>query len=114
MQVSCHIVKLVLRNNALTTLRGIENLKSLEGLDVSYNIISNFSELEFLSGLQSLLSLWLEGNPLCCARWYRPQVFSYFSHPEKVSHLYICVSRPYNRLVLKMLLVVFYNSNYWI
>lgn len=87
MQVSCHIVKLVLRNNALTTFHGIENLKSLEGLDVSYNIISNFSELEFLGCLPSLRSLWLEGNPLCCARWYRAQVFSFFTHPEKVSHI---------------------------
>ncbi|KAK7251742.1 hypothetical protein RIF29_35198 [Crotalaria pallida] len=83
-QVSCHIVKLVLRNNALSTLRGIENLKSLEGLDVSYNVISNFSELEFLVGLPNLQSLWLEGNPLCCARWYRAQVFSFFSYPEKL------------------------------
>ncbi|PPD83567.1 hypothetical protein GOBAR_DD19500 [Gossypium barbadense] len=81
-KVSCHVVKLVLRNNSLTTLRGIENLKSLEGLDVSYNIISNFLELEFLGGLPSLRSLWLEGNPLCCGRWYRAQVFSYFSCPE--------------------------------
>ncbi|KAB2001385.1 hypothetical protein ES319_D12G299400v1 [Gossypium barbadense] len=84
MQVSCHVVKLVLRNNSLTTLRGIENLKSLEGLDVSYNIISNFLELEFLGGLPSLRSLWLEGNPLCCGRWYRAQVFSYFSCPENL------------------------------
>ncbi|XP_040873897.1 uncharacterized protein [Glycine max] len=83
-QVSCLIVKLVLRNNALTTLRGIENLKSLEGLDVSYNIISNFSELEFVAGLPYLQSLWLEGNPLCCARWYRAQVFSFFSYPERL------------------------------
>ncbi|KAL5751192.1 hypothetical protein ACOSP7_025795 [Xanthoceras sorbifolium] len=83
-EVSCHIVKLVLRNNALTTLRGIENLKSLEGLDISYNIISNFAELEFLSGLTSLRSLWLEGNPLCCSSWYRAQVFSYFAHPDKL------------------------------
>ncbi|OMO95825.1 Leucine rich repeat 4 [Corchorus capsularis] len=83
-EVSCHIVKLVLRNNALTTLRGVENLKSLEGLDVSYNIISNFSELELLEGLPSLQNLWLEGNPLCCARWYRAHVFSYFSHPENL------------------------------
>ncbi|KAH9763358.1 outer arm dynein light chain 1 protein [Citrus sinensis] len=84
MQVSCHIVKLVLRNNALTTLRGIENLKSLEGLDISYNIISTFSELEFLASLPYLLNLWLEGNPLCCSRWYRAQVFSYFAHPAKL------------------------------
>ncbi|XP_059643968.1 uncharacterized protein LOC132285767 isoform X2 [Cornus florida] len=83
-EVSCQIVKLVLRNNALTTLRGIENLKSLEGLDLSYNIISNFSELEILSDLTSLQSLWLEGNPLCCARWYRAQVFSLFPHPDNL------------------------------
>ncbi|TYJ07276.1 hypothetical protein E1A91_A12G294000v1 [Gossypium mustelinum] len=83
-EVSCQVVKLALRNNSLTTLRGIENLKSLEGLDVSYNIISNFLELEFLGGLPSLRSLWLEGNPLCCARWYRAQVFSYFSCPENL------------------------------
>ncbi|KAG2667668.1 hypothetical protein I3760_15G127000 [Carya illinoinensis] len=82
--VSCRIGKLVLRNNALTTLHGIENLKSLEGLDVSYNIISNFSEIEFLVCLPSLRSLWLEGNPLCCARWYRVQVFSYFTHLDKL------------------------------
>lgn len=87
MQVSCQIVKLVLRNNALTTLRGIENLKSLEGLDISYNIVSNFSELEFVAGLPYLQSLWLEGNPLCCARWYRAHVFSFFSFPERVGRV---------------------------
>lgn len=86
MQVSCQIVKLVLRNNALTTLRGIENLKCLEDLDISYNIISTFSELEFIASLPYLLNLWLEGNPLCCSRWYRAQVFSYFAHPDKVRH----------------------------
>ncbi|KAL6001406.1 hypothetical protein ACLOJK_007140 [Asimina triloba] len=80
-----HIVKLGLRNNALTTLHGIENLASIEGLDLSYNVISNFSELEFLGSLVSLKNLWLEGNPICCARWYRPQVFSYFPHPQEVS-----------------------------
>ncbi|CAE5959645.1 unnamed protein product [Arabidopsis arenosa] len=83
-QVSCHLVKLVLRNNALTTLRGIENLKSLEGLDVSYNIISNFSELEFLWSLSLLKELWLEGNPVCCARWYRAHVFSYIALPDEL------------------------------
>ncbi|WVZ23775.1 hypothetical protein V8G54_002319 [Vigna mungo] len=82
--VSPQIVKLVLRNNALTTLRGIENLKSLEGLDLSYNIVSNFSELEFVAGLPYLQSLWLEGNPLCCARWYRAHVFSFFAFPERL------------------------------
>ncbi|KAF8103718.1 hypothetical protein N665_0186s0086 [Sinapis alba] len=81
-EVSCHLVKLVLRNNALTTLRGIENLKSLEGLDVSFNIISDFSELEFLGSLSFLTDLWLEGNPFCCARWYRAHVLSYVARPN--------------------------------
>ncbi|XP_072991754.1 uncharacterized protein [Typha latifolia] len=83
-EVSCRIVKLVLRNNALTTLHGIENLRSLVGLDLSYNIISSFSELEILSSLSCLQSLWLEGNPICFARWYRAHVFSFFSSPEKL------------------------------
>uniref|UniRef100_A0A1D1XYS2 Serine/threonine-protein kinase 11-interacting protein n=2 Tax=Anthurium amnicola TaxID=1678845 RepID=A0A1D1XYS2_9ARAE len=83
-EVLCPIIKLVLRNNALTTLCGIENLKSVEGLDLSYNILSTFSELEILASLPSLQSVWLEGNPICCARWYRAHVFSFFSHPEKV------------------------------
>jgi len=87
MQVSCHLVKLVLRNNALTTLRGIENLKSLEGLDVSFNLISDFSELEFLGSLSFLTDLWLEGNPICCARWYRAHVLSYVYLPNDVSFI---------------------------
>ncbi|KAF5767543.1 putative leucine-rich repeat domain superfamily [Helianthus annuus] len=83
-KVSYQIVKLVLRNNALTTIRGVENLKSLEGLDLSYNIISNFSELELLAGLPLLQNLWLEGNPVCSANWYRAHLYSFFSDPDKL------------------------------
>jgi Leucine-rich repeat (LRR) protein len=86
LQVSSQIVKLVVRNNALTTVHGIENFKSLVGLDLSYNIISNFSELEVLGTLPLLQNLWLEGNPICCARWYRAHVFSFFRNPENVSN----------------------------
>ncbi|KAL4196789.1 hypothetical protein AMTRI_Chr04g247990 [Amborella trichopoda] len=83
-EVTCPITKLVLRNNALTSLNGIENLKSVDGLDLSYNILSNFCEIELLASLPSLQNLWLEGNPICCAWWYRPQVFSFFTSPEKL------------------------------
>lgn len=100
--VSCHIVKLVLRNNALTTLCGIENLKALQGLDVSYNIISNLLEMEILVGLSSLQSLWLEGNPLCYSRWYRAQVFSFFPSPEKMEldEKKICRSEAWQRQII--------------
>ncbi|CAN6478683.1 unnamed protein product [Victoria cruziana] len=83
-EVSCPIVKLVLRSNALTSLRGIENLKLLEGLDLSYNIISQFSEIETLGSLPFLQNLLLEGNPICHARCYRAQVFSYFTNSERL------------------------------
>ncbi|CAM0872044.1 unnamed protein product [Alopecurus aequalis] len=83
-EVCSRVGKLVLRNNALTTIHGIENLKSLVGLDLSYNIISNFSELEILGSLSLLQNLWLEGNPICCARWYRPRVFSFFYNSENL------------------------------
>uniref|UniRef100_A0ACD5TWC1 Uncharacterized protein n=1 Tax=Avena sativa TaxID=4498 RepID=A0ACD5TWC1_AVESA len=83
-EVCSRVGKLVLRNNALTTIHGIENLKSLVGLDLSYNIISNFSELEILGSLSLLQNLWLEGNPICCARWYRPRVFSLFHNSENL------------------------------
>ncbi|RWW65519.1 hypothetical protein BHE74_00027173 [Ensete ventricosum] len=84
-QVSCRLVKLVLRNNALTSLHGIQNLKSLEELDLSYNIICTFTDVEILASLSSLHNLWLEGNPICCSQRYRSRVFSFFSNPEKVS-----------------------------
>ncbi|KAL6545546.1 hypothetical protein OROGR_009420 [Orobanche gracilis] len=82
-EISCQIVKLVLRNNSLTSLHGIENLKSLQGLDLSYNVLSNFSEIEIVAGFPSLKNLWLEGNPICFTRWFRVQVFSLFSQPDQ-------------------------------
>lgn len=83
-EVTARISKLILRNNALTTLHGIENLTTLEGLDLSFNMISNFAEIELLSSLPVLESVWLEGNPISCARLYREQVFSFFSNPYKL------------------------------
>ncbi|KAJ3702955.1 hypothetical protein LUZ61_006660 [Rhynchospora tenuis] len=83
-EVSSRIVKLNLRNNALSLLRGLEYMKSLVGLDLSCNIISSFSELEVLGSLSSLETLWLEGNPICYARWYRAHVFSFLSDPVKL------------------------------
>lgn len=83
-EVTARITKLILRNNALTTLHGIENIATLEGLDLSFNMISNFAEIELLSSLPVLESVWLEGNPISCARLYREQVFSFFSDPHKL------------------------------
>lgn len=116
MQVPCQIVKLVLRNNALTSLHGIENLKSLQGLDVSYNIISNFSEIEVLAGISSLQNLWLEGNPLCYARWFRAKVFSLIYHPYLVSRWLPfsgCYLLLLDRICIKKLFSYIYWSTYF-
>lgn len=112
LQVSTRIVKLNLRNNALSSLRGLEYMKSLVDLDLSCNVISSFSELEVLGSLLSLESLWLEGNPICYARWYRAHIFSYLSDPVKVcicssffNLFYLCIF--YSCLKLNKIL---YNS----
>jgi hypothetical protein len=84
MQVVGNITKLVLRNNALASTRGIEKLYSLEALDLSHNIISTFREVELLGGVPALHSLWLEGNPVSVSTYYREEVFSFFSDTSKV------------------------------
>ncbi|KAK1288367.1 hypothetical protein QJS10_CPB19g01596 [Acorus calamus] len=84
-EVTCPVVKVVLRNNALTSLRGIENLNSVEGLDLSYNIISNFSELEILlkvddKGIDAR-EFW-EMNIIIASRQKRPSGYGFY-HPAK-------------------------------
>lgn len=83
-QVVGPITKLVLRNNALVSTQGIETLHSLEALDLSYNIISNFHEVETLGFLPSLQTLWLNGNPISVSSHYREEVFSYFEDASKL------------------------------
>ncbi|KAL5209415.1 hypothetical protein ABZP36_005038 [Zizania latifolia] len=83
-EVCSRIVKLVLRNNALTTVHGIENLKSLTGLDLSYNIISNFSELEILGSLSLLQNLWFWKATQFAVLVGIEHVFSDFSTIQKV------------------------------
>ncbi|CAK9215809.1 unnamed protein product [Sphagnum troendelagicum] len=83
-EVVGNITKLVLRNNALASTRGIEKLYSLEALDLSHNIISTFREVELLGGVPALHSLWLEGNPVSVSTYYREEVFSFFSDTSKL------------------------------
>ncbi|CAM6087660.1 unnamed protein product [Calypogeia fissa] len=78
------VSKLVLRNNALVSTRGLHGIASLEALDLSYNLISNFREVELLGELPSLRLLWLEGNPLTFSTSYRREALSYFPEPTKL------------------------------
>ncbi|MBN3308410.1 S11IP protein, partial [Amia calva] len=58
------LVTLILKNNELETINGVEHLSSLQRLDLAYNLLMEHSQLAPLSQLHSLSVLNLEGNPL--------------------------------------------------
>ncbi|KAJ8247044.1 hypothetical protein GJAV_G00258140 [Gymnothorax javanicus] len=64
--ISCRatLVKLILRNNELETINGVELLGSLQHLDLAYNMLMEHAQLAPLSLLHKLNTLQLEGNPL--------------------------------------------------
>ncbi|CAG0923148.1 unnamed protein product [Notodromas monacha] len=72
---------LLLRNNSLENLNGLESLISLKILDVSFNIISWPGACEALKSLSALTALHLDGNPLYYGKNYRTSVLSHL-HPS--------------------------------
>ncbi|XP_036401115.1 serine/threonine-protein kinase 11-interacting protein [Megalops cyprinoides] len=71
--MSCRakLVKLVLRNNELETINGVEHLCSLQHLDLAYNLLMEHSQLSPLLLLHNLNTLTLEGNPLYFHKTHR-------------------------------------------
>nr|XP_020470912.1 serine/threonine-protein kinase 11-interacting protein isoform X2 [Monopterus albus] len=62
---------LILRNNELETINGVEQLSSLQHLDLAYNLLLEHSQLAPLSLLHSLSTLNLQGNPLYFEKTHR-------------------------------------------
>ncbi|XP_072731604.1 serine/threonine-protein kinase 11-interacting protein isoform X1 [Ciconia boyciana] len=62
------LVTLILRNNELDSINGVEQLVSLQHLDVAYNLLLEHAQLAPLSTLHYVKKLHLEGNPL----WFHP------------------------------------------
>ncbi|RXM28985.1 Serine/threonine-protein kinase 11-interacting protein [Acipenser ruthenus] len=58
------LVTLILRNNELESINGVEHLSSLQHLDLAYNLLLEHTQLAPLSQLHCLNQLNLEGNPL--------------------------------------------------
>jgi len=73
------ITYLVLCNNNLTNLKGLESFVNLQTLDVSSNCIICFDELLPLARLQFLLFVTLKGNPVEFMPKYRLEVISRLS-----------------------------------
>ncbi|XP_029942141.1 serine/threonine-protein kinase 11-interacting protein [Salarias fasciatus] len=65
------LVTLILRNNELETINGVEQLSSLRHLDVAYNLLLEHSQLAPLALLHCLTTLTLEGNPLFFQKTHR-------------------------------------------
>ncbi|NXJ73949.1 S11IP protein, partial [Trogon melanurus] len=58
------LVTLILRNNELDSINGVEQLVNLQHLDVAYNLLLEHAQLAPLSTLHCVKKLHLEGNPL--------------------------------------------------
>lgn len=80
----CRIRVLLLRNNALVNVKGLEHLVSLGVLDLSYNLIASVSDVEALKSLTHLNTLALQGNPITLRANYRVDVLGVLADPRKV------------------------------
>ncbi|XP_058696071.1 serine/threonine-protein kinase 11-interacting protein [Poecile atricapillus] len=58
------LVTLILRNNELDSINGVEQLVNLQHLDLAYNLLLEHAQLAPLSTLHHLKKLHLEGNPI--------------------------------------------------
>eukprot|EP00040_Diaphanoeca_grandis_P035364 m.222201 g.222201 ORF g.222201 m.222201 type:complete len:1248 (+) comp33366_c1_seq1:150-3893(+) len=67
---------LVLCNNKIESLLGLECLSGLVKLDLSRNDIQSFDEFRRIRHLESLRYLWLEGNPISCEKHFRARVMA--------------------------------------
>nr|XP_057907538.1 serine/threonine-protein kinase 11-interacting protein isoform X2 [Doryrhamphus excisus] len=78
------LLMLILRNNELETINGVEQLASLQHLDLAYNLLLEHSQLAPLSLLHCLNTLNLEGNPLFFQKTHRTATVHHLS-PKAVS-----------------------------
>nr|XP_056707007.1 serine/threonine-protein kinase 11-interacting protein [Euleptes europaea] len=73
------LVALILRYNQLDSINGVEQLSSLQHLDVAYNLLLQHALLAPLSSLHNLKRLHLEGNPLWFDQNHRPATMLHLS-----------------------------------
>ncbi|NXX80398.1 S11IP protein, partial [Urocolius indicus] len=73
------LVTLILRNNELDSINGVEQLVNLQHLDVAYNLLLEHAQLAPLSTLHYVKKLHLEGNPLWFHQNHRPATLVYLS-----------------------------------
>ncbi|XP_021254506.1 serine/threonine-protein kinase 11-interacting protein isoform X2 [Numida meleagris] len=87
------LVTLILRNNELDSINGVEQLVNLQHLDVAYNLLLEHAQLASLSTLHYLKKLHLEGNPLWFHQNHRPATLVHVS-PRAASSNFLLDGEP--------------------
>ncbi|NXG90476.1 S11IP protein, partial [Stercorarius parasiticus] len=87
------LVTLILRNNELDSINGVEQLVNLQHLDVAYNLLLEHAQLAPLSTLHYVKKLHLEGNPLWFHQNHRPATLVHVS-PRAASSNFLLDGKP--------------------
>ncbi|NXF08906.1 S11IP protein, partial [Smithornis capensis] len=83
------LVTLILRNNELDSINGVEQLVSLQHLDVAYNLLLEHAQLAPLSTLHCLKKLHLEGNPIWFHQNHRSAALVHLSPRAASSNFFL-------------------------
>ncbi|XP_056352117.1 serine/threonine-protein kinase 11-interacting protein isoform X1 [Oenanthe melanoleuca] len=83
------LVTLILRNNELDSINGVEHLVNLQHLDVAYNLLLNHAQLAPLSTLHYLKKLHLEGNPIWFHQNHRSAALVHVSPRAAFSNFFL-------------------------
>ncbi|NWH80844.1 S11IP protein, partial [Piaya cayana] len=87
------LVTLILRNNELDSINGVEQLVNLQHLDVAYNLLLEHVQLAPLSSLHCVKKLHLEGNPLWFHQNHRSATVAHLS-PRAASYNFLLDGEP--------------------
>ncbi|XP_053803693.1 serine/threonine-protein kinase 11-interacting protein isoform X3 [Vidua chalybeata] len=83
------LVTLILRNNELDSINGVEQLVNLQHLDVAYNLLLEHAQLAPLSTLHYLKKLHLEGNPIWFHQNHRSAALVHVSPRAAFSNFFL-------------------------
>ncbi|KFO84365.1 Serine/threonine-protein kinase 11-interacting protein, partial [Buceros rhinoceros silvestris] len=88
------LVTLILRNNELDSINGVEQLVNLQHLDVAYNLLLEHAQLAPLSTLHYVKKLHLEGNPLSFHQNHRSATLVHLSARAAASSNFLLDGKP--------------------
>lgn len=88
---------------------GIEQLSSLQELDIAYNCVANGEALSALCSLSHLVKLCLESNPICYSKDYRLTVVRRLSAAVNKKKVNILLCRTSDVLNIHFLISVLFG-----